>query len=104
MTQFHRGVVKVLREQRRSFAYILFIKDIYRRANTSIRTLGGDTNEFSIDIGLHQGLTLCPFLFTNVTDELTKEIQDDIPWCMSFASSVLCDKKILRSDGFTLSK
>jgi len=36
----------------------------------------GDTEDFSIDIGLHQGSALSPFLFTTVMDELTREIQD----------------------------
>ena len=37
-----------------------------------------DTNEFSIDIRLHQGSTPNPFLFTVVMDELTKEIQEGV--------------------------
>ena len=52
----------------------------------------GDANNFPIDIGLHQGSTLSPFLFTIVMDELTKGIQDEIPWCMLLANdTVLID-------------
>jgi len=42
-------------------------------ARISGRTLGGVIDDFSIDIGLHQGSTLNPFLFTIVMDELTKK-------------------------------
>ncbi|XP_024032906.1 uncharacterized protein LOC112095349 [Morus notabilis] len=43
---------------------------------TSVRTAGGYTTEFPIQIGLHQESALSPYLFTMVMDELTREIQD----------------------------
>ena len=50
----------------------------------NVRTCGGITSDFSITIGLHQGSALSPFLFVIVMDELTRAIQDKIPWCMLF--------------------
>jgi hypothetical protein len=35
--------------------YITLIKDIYKDAMTFVRTCDGDTSDFSIKIGLHQG-------------------------------------------------
>jgi len=49
----------------------------------------GDIEYFSIDIGLDHGLALSPFLFAIVMDELTGEIQDEIPWCMLFADDIV---------------
>jgi len=60
-------------------AYIRVIKDMYEGVKTSVRTPIGDTEYFSIDIGLHHGSTLSPFLFTIVMDKLTREIQDEVP-------------------------
>ena len=65
-------------------AYIRVIKDIYEGVRTIVKTLRGVTNDFPIDIGLHQGSVLSPFLFTIVVDELTKGIRDEILWCMLF--------------------
>ena len=65
--------------------YTRVIRDMYEGVRTRIRTVIGDTKDFSIDIGLHQGSALSPFLFITVMDELTRGIQDKIPWCMLFA-------------------
>ena len=69
--------------------YMRVIKDMYDEVRTRVRTLVGDTEDFPIDIGLHQGSALSPFLFTVVMDELTREIQDEIPWCMLFADDIV---------------
>jgi Reverse transcriptase (RNA-dependent DNA polymerase) len=44
---------------------------------------------FPIKIGLHQGSVLSPYIFTLVIDEITKDIQEDIPWYMMFADDVV---------------
>ena len=70
--------------------YITLIKkDMYKNAMTFVRTCGGDTTDFPINIGLHQGLALSPYLFVLVMDEVTRDIQGDIPWCMLFADDVV---------------
>ncbi|EXC21079.1 Polyadenylate-binding protein 2 [Morus notabilis] len=45
--------------------------------------------KFPIRIGLHQGSALSPYLFTIVMDELTREIQDKVPWSMLFADDIV---------------
>jgi len=58
--------------------------------------LVGDTVDFPIDIGLDEGLELSPFFFflTIVIDELTRGIQDQIPWCMLFSGDIVLLDKI----------
>ena len=54
---------------------------MYEGVKMSVRKLGCDTNDFAIDIGLHQGSTLRSFLFIIIIDELTKE-KDKVLWSM----------------------
>jgi hypothetical protein len=59
--------------------YITLIKDMYKDAMTCVRTCDGDISDFPIKIGLHQGSALSPYLFALVMDEVTRDIQGDIP-------------------------
>ncbi|KAL5564904.1 hypothetical protein UlMin_028068 [Ulmus minor] len=38
-----------------SHCYVDIIKDMYEGAATSVRSVGGMSNEFSVSVGLHQG-------------------------------------------------
>jgi len=69
-------------------AYIQVSKDIYNGLRTRVRTLLGNTDDFPIDIRLHQGSALGPPLFTIVMDEITRGIQDEVPWCILFANDI----------------
>jgi hypothetical protein len=62
---------------------------LYDNVVTSVRTSDRDINDFPINIGLHQGLTLSHYLFALVIDEVTRDIQSGIPWCMLFADDVV---------------
>ena len=72
-----------------SEAYIRAIKDMYKKGKTRVRTARGDSEYFSVEIGLHQGSTLSPFLFALVMDMLTQSIQGEVPWCMLFMDDVV---------------
>ncbi|KAF3627840.1 putative pre-mRNA-processing factor 6-like [Capsicum annuum] len=70
-------------------AYTRVIKDMYDGVKTQVRTAGGDSEHFTVLIGLHEGSTLSPFLFALVMDVLTRRIQGKVPWCMLFADDVV---------------
>jgi hypothetical protein len=55
---------------------------------TSVRT-SGDTDDFPIEIELHQGSTLSPYLFALVMDKITWDILREIFWCMFFVDDVV---------------
>jgi hypothetical protein len=62
---------------------------MYDNVVTSVQTSDRDTNAFSINIGLHQRSALSPYLFALVMDEVTRDIQGGIPWCILFADDVI---------------
>jgi len=43
--------------------YVTLIKDMYRDVVMFVQTCDGDTSDFPIKIGLHQGSALSPYLF-----------------------------------------
>jgi hypothetical protein len=53
-----------------STKYITLIKDMYDNVVISDE----DTNDFLINIGLHQGSALSPYLFALLMDEVTRDI------------------------------
>ena len=107
-----------LEKQKVPTKYVNLIKDMYNNVVTSVRTCDGETDAFPIKIGLHQGSALSPYIFALVMDEVTRDIQEDVPWCMLFADDVvLIDesraavdtklelwRKTLETKGFRLSR
>jgi hypothetical protein len=62
---------------------------MYNNIVTSVRTSYGDTNDFLINIGLHQGSALSAYLFAFVVDDVTSDIQGGIPLGILFADDVV---------------
>ncbi|XP_070030106.1 uncharacterized protein [Nicotiana sylvestris] len=91
---------------------------MYDDAKTRVRTVGGDSEHFLVEMGLHQGSAHSPFLFALTMDVLSYHIQREVPWCMLFANDiVLIDetrsgvnarlevrRQTLESKGFKLSR
>ncbi|KAK3535940.1 hypothetical protein QTP70_021240 [Hemibagrus guttatus] len=52
--------------------YVRVVQDMYERSRTVVRCAVGQTEEFKVEVGLHQGSALSPFLFAIVMDQCVR--------------------------------
>ncbi|KAK3564068.1 hypothetical protein QTP86_007525 [Hemibagrus guttatus] len=69
--------------------YVRVVQDMYERSRTVVRCAVGQTEEFNVEVGLHQGSVLSPFLFAIVMDQLSEEVRQESPWTMMFADDIV---------------
>ncbi|KAK3539988.1 hypothetical protein QTP70_019636, partial [Hemibagrus guttatus] len=82
-----------MRKSRVAEKYVRVVQDMYERSRTVVRCAVGQTEEFKVEVGLHQGSALSPFLFAIVMDQLSEEVRQESPWTMMFADDiVVCSK------------
>ncbi|KAK3531989.1 hypothetical protein QTP86_002267 [Hemibagrus guttatus] len=69
--------------------YVRVVQDMYERSRTVVRCAVGQTEEFKVEVGLHQRSALSPFLFAIVMDQLSEEVRQESPWTMMFADDIV---------------
>ncbi|KAK3560981.1 hypothetical protein QTP86_023167, partial [Hemibagrus guttatus] len=69
--------------------YVRVVQDMYERSRTVVRCAVGQTEEFKVEVGLHQGSALSPLLFAMVMDQLSEEVRQESPWTMMFADDIV---------------
>ncbi|KAK3542168.1 hypothetical protein QTP86_016423 [Hemibagrus guttatus] len=69
--------------------YVRVVQDMYERSRTVVRCAVGQTEEFKVEVGLHQGSALSPFLFAMVMDQLSEKVRQESPWTMMFADDIV---------------
>ncbi|KAK3506858.1 hypothetical protein QTP70_029531, partial [Hemibagrus guttatus] len=80
--------------------YVRVVQDMYERSRTVVRCAVGQTEEFNVEVGLHQGSALSPFLFAIVMDQLSEEVRQESPWTMIFADEiVICSESREQVEG-----
>ena len=73
--------------------YVKVVQDMHEDSITTVRCAVGMTEGFKVEVGLHQGSTLSPFLFAMVMDRLTDKVRQESPWNMMFADdAVICSE------------
>ena len=78
-----------LRKKEVSESYVQCIQDMYHGCITEVRCAVGKTSPFEVEVGVHQGSALSPFVFATVMDHLTEEVRREAPWNMLFADDVV---------------
>ena len=85
-----RGEVwRSMRLKGASEKYVRIVKDMYRGARTRVRSAVGTTDTFPVQVGLHQGSALSPYLFNLLMDTLLEETAVEAPWSMLFADDIV---------------
>ncbi|KAK3514994.1 hypothetical protein QTP70_003257 [Hemibagrus guttatus] len=72
--------------------YVRVVQDMYERSRTVVKCAVGQTEEFKVEVGLHQGSALSPFLFAIAMDQLSEEVRQESPWTMMFADDMICSE------------
>ncbi|KAK3542854.1 hypothetical protein QTP70_005434 [Hemibagrus guttatus] len=78
-----------MRKSEVSEKYVRVVQDMYDWSRTVVRCAVGQTEEFKVEVGLHQGSALSPFLFAMVMDQLSEEVRQESPWTMKFADDIV---------------
>ena len=67
---------------------------MYTGCRTTVRAVAGESSKFNVEVGLHQGSALSPYLFLILMDVLTERARKEAPESMLFADDiVLCGDK-----------
>ncbi|KAK3558175.1 hypothetical protein QTP86_011873 [Hemibagrus guttatus] len=69
--------------------YVRVVQDMYERSRTVVRCAVDQTEEFKVEVGLHQGSALSPFLFAIVMDQFSEEVRQESPWTIMFADDIV---------------
>ncbi|MEL7196585.1 MAG: reverse transcriptase family protein, partial [Bacteroidota bacterium] len=82
---------RCLREKMVPEKYVRIIQEMYKNVYTKVRSSVGETGGFEVEVGLHQGSALSPFLFNIVMDVMTRDVREPVPWCILYADDIaLC--------------
>ena len=68
---------------------IRVVQDMYIESETVVKCVAGTSEPFKVEVGLHQGSALSPFMFAIIMDTLTDDIRKEAPWNMMFADDVV---------------
>lgn len=62
---------------------------MYERVCTRIKSLCSEIWDFSVRVGVQQGLAPSPYSFSLITDEITRDVQEDVQWCTLFVDDIV---------------
>ena len=85
---------RAMRERLVPEKYLKLVQYMYTGCRTKVRTVAGKSSKFNVEVGLHQGSALSPYLFLILMDVLTERVRKEAPESMLFSDYiVLCGDK-----------
>ena len=71
--------------------YVKLVQDMYTGCRTKVRTVAGESSKYNVEVRLHQGSAISPYLVLILMDVLTERVRKEAPESMLFADDiVLC--------------
>jgi len=67
---------------------VIAIKALYEDATTSVKSTQGETKEFGVNVGVHQGSVLSPLLLSIVLEALSMVFKEGLPWELLYADDL----------------
>ena len=65
------------------------VMTMYEGARTVVRTPCGDSESFTVNVGVHQGSVLSPLLFVIVMEAITRGSREGLPWELLYADDLI---------------
>ena len=62
---------------------------MHKKVRTKVKTNHGNSEEFEVKVGVHQGSVLSPLLFVVVMEALTQDIREGLPWELLYADDLV---------------
>ena len=62
---------------------------LYQDASAVVRTDMGDSEDFKVGVGVHQGSVLSPLLFAIVMDVVSRDARKGLPWELLYADDLV---------------
>lgn len=84
-----------LRKQRVPQRLVTAVMALYQGTKSKVKALAGESDEFEIGVGVHQGSALSPLLFITVMQEATKEARGEGPWELLYADDLVLTAETL---------
>jgi hypothetical protein len=67
---------------------VIVIKAMYEDATTAVKMKSGESQEFEVKVGVHQGSVLSPLLFIIVMQALSNNFREGLPWELLYADDL----------------
>ena len=64
------------------------VVSMYTGAKTVIRTVYGNSKDFEVKVGMHQGSAFSPLLFVIVMEAISREFRVAVPWELLYADDL----------------